>query len=97
MTSVRVANSAVTEYSTTGDERSERISWFTRGPALTDEDEALVLVVINDEEQYSIWPADRSVPSGWCAVTSPASREWSLDYIEATWTDMRPRSARGEQ
>jgi MbtH protein len=51
-------------------------------------------VVINDEEQYSIWPAHRDIPDGWRAVGDPRTREACLSYIEQTWTDMRPKSVR---
>ncbi len=51
-------------------------------------------VVVNDEEQYSIWPADRENACGWRDVGTSGSREECLAYIEATWTDMRPRSLR---
>jgi MbtH protein len=52
------------------------------------------LVVVNHEEQYSIWPAGRAVPSGWETVGDPRSREECLKYIEVVWTDMRPKSIR---
>jgi len=52
------------------------------------------VVVINHEEQYSIWPADREPPAGWTAVTEAKSRTACLDYIEEVWTDMRPKSIR---
>lgn len=52
------------------------------------------LVVINYEEQYSIWPADRGLPHGWEAVGGPRSRDACLDHIERVWTDMRPKSVR---
>ncbi len=51
-------------------------------------------VVINHEEQYSIWPADREVPKGWKAVGFEGSKEECLTYIEEVWTDMRPLSLR---
>jgi len=51
-------------------------------------------VVINHEEQYSIWPADRESPLGWRAVGKSGSKQECLDYIEAVWTDMRPLSLR---
>lgn len=51
-------------------------------------------VVVNDEEQYSIWPAHREVPAGWSTVGEARSREECLAHIELTWTDMRPRSVR---
>jgi MbtH protein len=51
-------------------------------------------VVVNDEEQYSIWPAERELPKGWNAVGPPRSRQECLDYVEQVWTDMRPKSVR---
>lgn len=51
-------------------------------------------VVINEEEQYSIWPADGPLPSGWRTVGIRGSREECLDRIAEIWTDMRPRSLR---
>lgn len=50
--------------------------------------------VINQEEQYSIWPVDRAIPLGWEAVGEPGSKEEVLSYIENIWTDMRPLSLR---
>ncbi|GAA1106984.1 MbtH family protein [Pseudonocardia alni] len=52
------------------------------------------LVVINDEEQYSIWPAGRDVPGGWHAVGETRDRSACLAHIEEVWTDMRPKSLR---
>ncbi|GGN46599.1 MbtH family protein [Streptomyces fuscichromogenes] len=52
------------------------------------------LVVVNDEEQYSVWAADRSIPQGWRAVGVNGPKENCLDYIERAWTDMRPLSLR---
>jgi MbtH protein len=51
-------------------------------------------VVVNDEEQYSIWPAERELPKGWRAVGDARSREECLSHIEEVWTDMRPKSVR---
>jgi MbtH protein len=51
-------------------------------------------VVINDEEQYSIWTTDRPIPAGWRAVGTSGSEEECLAYIDEHWTDMRPRSVR---
>jgi MbtH protein len=51
-------------------------------------------VVINDEEQYSIWPADREIPAGWRAVGVRGRRADCLRHIDEVWTDMRPRSLR---
>ncbi|WP_455569835.1 MbtH family protein [Streptomyces werraensis] len=52
------------------------------------------VVVINEEEQYSIWPEGKSIPAGWRAVQEPAPKEQCLEYIETHWTDMRPLSLR---
>ena len=51
-------------------------------------------VVINHEEQYSIWPTDREVPRGWKPVGKEGRKRECLDYIEEVWTDMRPLSLR---
>jgi MbtH protein len=52
------------------------------------------VVVINAEEQYSIWPAERAIPAGWTAVGAPRPKADCLKYIEEVWTDMRPLSLR---
>lgn len=52
------------------------------------------LVVMNDEEQYSIWPEDRELPAGWHAEGTAGSKDACLDRIEQVWTDMRPKSLR---
>ena len=49
-------------------------------------------VLINDEGQYSLWPTFKDVPAGWTAVGPRGARQDCLDYIEANWTDMRPKS-----
>lgn len=59
-----------------------------------DDDSAEYFVVINDEEQYSIWPADRGLPGGWSSVGPARRREEALSYIDEVWTDMRPKSVR---
>ena len=51
-------------------------------------------VVINHEEQYSIWPVDRETPLGWRDVGKSGLKQECLDYIEEVWTDMRPLSLR---
>ncbi|WP_049563522.1 MbtH family protein [Nonomuraea sp. SBT364] len=52
------------------------------------------LVVLNDEEQYSIWWADRDLPAGWRAEGTGGTKDECLRHIEQVWTDMRPRSLR---
>lgn len=51
-------------------------------------------VVHNDEEQFSIWKADRELPPGWHAEGTEGSRQECLDHIDRVWTDMRPLSLR---
>ncbi|ADB33156.1 MbtH domain protein [Kribbella flavida DSM 17836] len=51
-------------------------------------------VVRNDEQQYSIWPLGRDLPPGWAEVGISGSEEDCLEYIERTWTDLRPLSLR---
>lgn len=55
------------------------------------------LVVVNDEQQYSIWPADQALPLGWQPVGEPADQDSCLAYIEQHWKDLRPLSARTTQ
>lgn len=54
--------------------------------------EGVYSVLVNDENQHSLWPDFVDVPAGWRPVHGPASRQSCLDWIEAHWTDMRPRS-----
>ncbi|MGW1209334.1 MbtH family protein [Streptomyces sp. NPDC002499] len=49
-------------------------------------------VLVNDDEQHSLWPEFVAVPAGWRSVHGPAGRQECLDFIEANWTDMRPKS-----
>jgi MbtH protein len=51
-------------------------------------------VVLNEEEQYSIWPTFKVVPEGWREVGVVGVKTVCLEYIERTWVDMRPRSLR---
>mgnify|MGYP002783790264 CR=1 FL=1 len=59
-----------------------------------DDDSIRYQVVVNHEEQYSIWPADRALPLGWQAEGFSGSKAECLAHIEAVWTDMRPLSLR---
>ena len=52
------------------------------------------LVVINQEEQYSIWPEFKSLPMGWKTIDKQGSKEECLAYIKEVWSDMRPKSLR---
>lgn len=58
------------------------------------EDTTVYKVVVNDEEQYSIWLADREIPLGWRDAGKSGSKPECLEYIKEVWTDMRPLSLR---
>ncbi|MCA0350634.1 MAG: MbtH family NRPS accessory protein [Chloroflexi bacterium] len=60
----------------------------------TDDDTTTYNVVINHEEQYSIWPAERENPLGWSNVGVSGNKQTCLDHIKTVWTDMRPLSLR---
>ncbi|PYC16941.1 MbtH family protein [Pseudomonas mosselii] len=59
-----------------------------------DNDQITFCVVLNDEEQYSIWPQNRELPAGWRAEGTSGTRQACLDHIDQVWTDMRPLSLR---
>ncbi len=59
-----------------------------------DDDDGIFLVLANDEDQYSLWPAFADVPAGWRVACGEASRAVCLDYVEQHWTDVRPKSLR---
>jgi uncharacterized protein YbdZ (MbtH family) len=59
-----------------------------------DDEEGSFFVLVNDEEQHSLWPAFADVPAGWQVVYGEADRAACLDYIEQNWTDIRPKSLR---
>ncbi|MDO9142221.1 MAG: MbtH family NRPS accessory protein [Methylobacter sp.] len=57
-----------------------------------DEDTTIYQVVVNHEEQYSIWPEYKEIPGGWRTVGKIGNKQECLDYIKEVWTDMRPLS-----
>lgn len=59
--------------------------------------EPIYTVVVNIEEQYSVWPADREIPAGWRAVGTTGTKQECLEHIGRVWTDMRPASLRQAQ
>jgi MbtH protein len=59
-----------------------------------DEDGQTYKVVVNHEEQYSIWPTDRDLPAGWRDAGKSGSRTECLAHIKEVWVDMRPLSVR---
>ena len=58
------------------------------------EDNTIYKVVVNHEEQYSIWPADRENSLGWRDARKSGSKTKCLAFIKEVWTDMRPLSLR---
>ncbi|WP_432994356.1 MbtH family protein [Dactylosporangium sp. CA-233914] len=57
-------------------------------------DEPVFTVVVNHEEQHSIWPAGREVPAGWRELGVRGTRSECLAHIAQVWTDLRPLSVR---
>jgi MbtH protein len=53
-----------------------------------------LVVLVNQEGQYSLWPALVDVPDGWSVIHPADSRKACLDFINSNWTDMRPKSLR---
>lgn len=60
-------------------------------------DDVKYIVLVNDEQQYSLWQAHLDIPGGWNKVEIPVTtKEECLAYIKEVWTDMRPLSLRRE-
>ncbi|WPO76483.1 MbtH family protein [Streptomyces sp. KN37] len=59
-------------------------------------EQGLFSVVLNEEEQYSIWPQGKDIPDGWRADGVTGTKEECLRHINEVWTDMRPLSLRRE-
>ena len=59
-----------------------------------DDADTIFRVVINEQDQFSIWFADRQLPAGWTAEDVTGTKQECLKHIEKVWTDMRPRSVR---
>ncbi|MCE4069260.1 MULTISPECIES: MbtH family protein [Pseudomonas] len=59
-----------------------------------DREDAVYKVLVNGEEQYSLWPDYKEVPAGWREAGKQGSKADCLAYVEANWTDMRPLSLR---
>jgi MbtH protein len=58
------------------------------------EDTAIYKVVVNHEEQYSIWPAEKSNALGWTDAGKTGPKAECLGYVKEVWTDMRPKNLR---
>lgn len=59
-----------------------------------DDDSGMFLVLLNDEEQHSLWPVSAQMPAGWRVVFGADTRADCLAYVEEHWTDLRPRTLR---
>lgn len=59
-----------------------------------DDEDTVFNVVVNHEEQYSIWPDYKEIPAGWRAAGKSGKKQECLEFIEQVWTDMRPLSLR---
>lgn len=57
-------------------------------------EEAIFKVLVNAEEQYSLWPADLPCPAGWQETSTRGSAKECGEYVDRVWTDMRPKSLR---
>jgi MbtH protein len=62
---------------------------------MIDDPGTVFVVVMNDEEQYSIWPVSLPLPRGWGSTGVTGRKAECLAHIESVWTDMRPKSVRG--
>jgi MbtH protein len=59
-----------------------------------DDDNGTFIVLVNDEDQHSLWPTFVDVPAGWRVAFGEGTRADCLAYVEQHWTDIRPRSLR---
>lgn len=59
-----------------------------------DNQDGSFLVLVNDEDQHSLWPSFATVPDGWRVVHGEDTKHACLDYVEQNWTDLRPASLR---
>lgn len=72
-----------------------RIRTILMSTSCFDREDETFIVLINHEDQYSIWPHWKAVPGGWTAVEGvKGDKKTVLEYVEKAWTDMRPKSLR---
>jgi len=62
--------------------------------AFEDDDDQLYVVLLNHEEQYSLWPKRKAVPDGWREAGFEGSKAECVAHVDQVWTDMRPLSLR---
>jgi MbtH protein len=58
------------------------------------DDDITYRVLVNDEEQYSLWPASKEIPAGWADAGKEGTKQECMDHVDTVWSDMRPRSLR---
>jgi MbtH protein len=63
---------------------------------MSDDGSEIYKVLVNEEEQYTIWPEARDIPTGWREAGKTGTEEECEAYVAEVWTDMRPRSMRTE-
>lgn len=71
-----------------------RLAWRDVSINPFDDDKGTFFVLVNDEEQHSLWPSFAEVPAGWRVVYGEADRTACLEYVEEHWPDIRPKSLR---
>ncbi|MEV0193964.1 MbtH family protein [Kitasatospora purpeofusca] len=57
-----------------------------------DDADGRFLVLVNHEGQHSLWPSFADVPGGWTVALAETTRDAAVEYVESSWTDLRPRS-----
>lgn len=62
-----------------------------------DDENTVFVVLVNDEEQYSLWPQFKDIPAGWRQTGPTGGKAECLAFIEGAWTDMRPLSLRRQR
>ena len=74
--------------------KNKEIATTDNGIQTIDEYQEMYLVLINHEEQYSLWPSYKPIPAGWKAIGEERTKNKCLAYVDEVWTDMRPLSLR---
>jgi uncharacterized protein YbdZ (MbtH family) len=82
------------QYGWNGSAHVNKTVWRTVSINPFDDDNGSFFVLVNDEEQHSLWPTFADIPAGWRVVYGEADRAACLDYIEQNWPDIRPKSLR---
>jgi len=74
--------------------KKKEITTVANDMQTVDEYQEMYLVLINHEEQYSLWPSYKLIPAGWKAIGEERTKNECLAYVDEVWTDMRPLSLR---